>query len=227
MTFDEIFAAYYTLYRGDADTPASTDDEYTIGMRLANEAIRRWSSYDGTYWKELFATLVGADDGDKTIVTGQKTYTCPSDFREGAGVVNVLDTSGNVVQSYKVVNPEEVQFKSTDARIAYFTGNPSVGYTLNLGTTPSSTETGLEMNYMYYKTPTIFSTGSDITEIADPYFIIHRMLAQRFRISRNPYYNSALRDAEDSMRMMKLDNDSGSWANPWSVPDNSGSSWGV
>jgi hypothetical protein len=52
------------------------------------------------------------------------------------------------------------------------------------------------------------------------------MLAQRFRVSRNPYYSSALRDAEDALRIMQMDNNSGNWADPWSVPDRSGSVWG-
>ena len=53
------------------------------------------------------------------------------------------------------------------------------------------------------------------------------MLAQRFRVSRNPYYSSALRDAEAAIKVMQMDNNSGSWANPWAVADNSGSSWGI
>ena len=41
MTFDDVFNAFYRLYRAEAEVPASTDDEYTIAMELANEAIRR------------------------------------------------------------------------------------------------------------------------------------------------------------------------------------------
>ena len=55
-TYSDIFTAYYTLYRSEATVPASTDDEYTIGLRFANEAISRWANYDSTYWKELFTT---------------------------------------------------------------------------------------------------------------------------------------------------------------------------
>ena len=60
----------------------------------------------------------------------------------------------------------------------------------------------------------------------NPYFIVHRMLAQQFRASRNPYYSSALRDAEDALKIMQIDNNSGSWANPWSQADNSGTVFG-
>ena len=99
--------------------------------------------------------------------------------------------------------------------------------TLNINPAPTSDLNGLEINYIYYAKPTLYTSGESISEVPDPYFVVNRMLAQRFRASRNPYYNSALRDAEDCLRMMKLDNDSGTWSNPWQVPDRSGSIWGI
>lgn len=227
MDYDSIFEAYYNLYRAEADTPANTDDEYVTGMRFANEAVNRWANFDATYWKELYSTLVAADDGSKLIVLGQQTYECPSDMREAGGFVKILDANGSSVRNYPIVEPQEVQFKSNDAGFAYFTGNPSTGFTLNLNTAPDTSIDGLEINYIYYKKPTLFITGTDTTEVPDSYFIVHRMLANRFRVSRNPYYTAALRDSEDALRIMQMDNNSGTWSNPWKVPDRSGSSWGA
>ena len=228
MTWDEIFEAYYNLYRAESDTPASTDEEYTIGLRLANEAINRWHRYDNTYWKELFNTLILADDGDKTITTSDVEYDAPSDMQEYGGSVKVIDANSKVVQRYPIIEPHEAQFRGDDSTHAYFTGDPSNDYVLHLNPAPSSALSGLRLDYVYYKEPTLFTTGSDVAEMSNPYFIVHRMLAQRFRVSRNySAYQTAFRDAEDALKNMQLVNNSGSWANPFKLPDRSGSQFGV
>lgn len=226
MDFDDIFEQYYTLYRAETETPASTDDEYIIARRLSSEAINRWANYDGTYWKELFTDTATTSTGATlTIATGDSTYAAPTSMREAGGYVKIKD-GAVTIQNIPIIEPHEAQFKSEDAVYAYFTGNPNAGFTLHLNPAPGAELNGKTLWYMFYKKPTLVSTGTDTPEMADPYFIVNRMLAQRFRVSRNPYYTSALRDAEDCLKMMKMDNDSGSWANPWKLPDNSGSIWG-
>ena len=231
MTFDQIFETYYTLYRAESDTPASTDDEYIVALALSKEAITRWSNYDGTYWKELFTTLQDSAQVSPalvtTITTGTTTYTAPTDMREAGGFVKLLDADGRVVQRYPIIEVEQVQFKGDDSTYCYFTGDPNNGFVLHINPSPSANLNGLEIDYVYYKKPTYFTTGTDVTEMADPMFIVHRMLANRFRVSRNPYYSSAKIDAEDCLRTMQADNNSGNWADPWKLQDNSGSVWGL
>lgn len=224
MTFSEIFQAYWTQYRADADVPTSTDDEFTIARRLANEALNHWATFDGTYWKELFTTLQESDGG--TISAGITEYDAPEDFVEAGGSVRVLNSSNRVVQRYPIIEPQEAQFKGDNDTYAFFSGSPSEGYVLKLNPAPSSTLNGLNYDYVYYKSPTLYTAATDTSEIPNPYFVVHRILANRFRASRNPYYEDAIRDAENALTKMKMDNDSGSWANPWKRSDNSGSVWG-
>ena len=226
MDFDSIFAAFYNQFRADSDIPTSTDDEYTVGLRMANEAINRWQNYDGVYWRELFDTNQTDGTGAQTVVTSQTTYTAPTNFKEAGGFVRILDSSGNVIQRYAIIEPNEVQFKGDNTNYCYFTGNPKDNYTLHLNPAPPSSLNGLDIEYDYYKTPTEFTTGTDVTEMADPYFIVHRMLANQFRAARNPYYTSAKSDAENALRQMQIDNNSGTWANPWTQADNSGTVFG-
>lgn len=225
MNSDALFQAYYSQYRTVAQIPASTDDEYTIWLALANEAINRWANYDGTYWKELFTSPVLEDDTG-TIELGVTQYDAPDDFKEAGGFLKIIDSNGNTVRSYPIIDPQEAQFKTDNSLYVYFSGNPSDGYTLNVNPAPDSSIDGMVMNYIYYKTPSLFTGSSSISEMSQPYFIVHRALANRFRGSRNPYYDSAKEDAEDVLKTMQMDNNSGSWANPWKLQDNSGSVWG-
>lgn len=225
MDFDAIFAAFWSQYRADSDIPASTDPEYIVGMRLANEAINHWETYDGTVWKVLYGHF--KDEENTTISTGTTQYDAPSNFKKEEGKVRVLDASGKTVQTYPVIDIREVQFKADNATYAYFSGNPADGFVLNVNPAPPSSLNGLRIDYPYRKTATLFTTGTDVTEMTDPYFIVHRMLANRYRASRNPYYNDAKQDAENSLGKMKTDNDDGNYGNPPSMQDHSGSSWGA
>lgn len=224
MNFDAIFTAFWTQYRADSDVPSSTDPEYIVARRLANEAINHWETYDGTYWRELFTTFAAEEGG--TLSTGITEYDTPDSFQEAGGSVRVLDSNNKVIQTYPIIEPHEAQFKADNATYAYFFGNPTDGYKLKVNPAPDSSLNNKNYDYDLYKTPTEFVSGSDITEMSNPYYIVHRMLANRFRASRNPYYTDALRDAENALAKMKMDNDSGTWANPFQIKDRSGSSWG-
>lgn len=224
MQFDEIFTSYWTQFRGDSDIPANTDPEYTVALRLANEGLNHWETYDGTYWRELFAYF--KDEEGTTISTGVTQYDTADTFKEAGGKVRLLDSSNKTIQTYPIIDIHEAQFKSDNATYAYFSGNPRDGYKLNINPAPASTLNGKKIDYPYYKSATLFTTGTDVSEIPDPYFLVHRMLTGRFRSSRNPYYSDAKQDAENSLGKMKTDNDSGSWANPFTLADRSGSGFG-
>lgn len=232
MTQDDTFAAYYTQYRTEAETPNSTDDEGIIFTGLANEAINRWANYDNTFWKELWNTLQLSGDGDSTIEDGATEYATPSDMRIAGGKIRVYDPStGQTKARINIIEPQDVQFQSDLASYAYFIGDPNNGFTLNINPEPQDSLVGMSMNYIYYKKPTLFAVGPDsssrVSEMSQPYFIVHRALANRFRGSRNPYYQSAKNDAEDVLRTMQLENNSGTWADPWKLADNSSGRFGL
>ena len=110
MTWDEIFTAYYSQFRADSDVPSSTDAEYTVGLRMANEAIKYWENYDGTLWNELFDTNNGDGTGAQTIVSGQDKYTAPTNFKKAGGFVRVYDTDGNMRAHFPIVDAQDAQF---------------------------------------------------------------------------------------------------------------------
>lgn len=224
MDTDELFAAYWTLYRGESEIPASTDPEYTIALRLFNEGINHWETYDGTAWKELYAQF--KDEEGTTVTTGTTDYDAPNNFKKAEGDVKILDSNGKTLQRYKVVDIREVQHMADGATYAYFSGNPKDGYVLHLSPAPTSALNGMRIDYPYTKRATVLESGSDVPEMSDGYFLVHRALANRFRSTRNPYTDDAKQDAENSLGKMKIDNDGGTVGNPPSLKDYSGSSWG-
>ncbi len=225
MDFSAIFQAMWTLYRADSDVPGTSDPEYTVALRLANEAINHWETYDGTVWKELYAHF--KDEESATIATGITDYDAPGNFKRAEGDVRVFDSDNKTVQRYPVIDVRDVQFKADNATYAYFSGNPANGYVLHLNPAPTSSLNGKSIDYPYRKSATTFTGGNDVTEMSDAYFVVHRILANRFRASRNPYTDDAKQDAENSLGKMKIDNDGGDWGNPPKMQDHSGSSWGM
>lgn len=230
--YDSIFETYYRLFRGEATVPGSTDDEYVMGLSFANRALGRWANFDNTMWKELWTTLQDSTQVSPALVTtitaGDGTYTAPTDFVESGSYVEVKNSDGNLVQRYQVLDPEQVKFRSTNDTFAYFTGNPTTGFTLKLNPLPDSSLDGMDIDYAYYKKPSYYSTGTSTSEIPNPLFIVHDMLATRFQIERNyGGYQIAKRDAEEFLKNMQQANNSGTWNNPWTVQDNSGSAFGV
>jgi len=227
-TFTEIFTAYYQLFRGEATVPATTDDEYVLALTLANRSLNRWASYDATYWKELWDTNQNNGTGAQTITTGGSTYSAPTNMREAGGFIEIKDSSGNTVRMYPIIDPQEVQFRDKNAQYAYFTGNPSQGFTLNLNPAPDAAISGYDIDYAYYKTPSEYTADASESEIPNPWYLVHDMLAQRVQIERNyGGYQIAKRDAEEHLKNMQQDNNSGTWANPWALADNSGTAWGA
>lgn len=228
MDFDSIFKAYYTQYRNESPVPSSSDEEYLVAIELANEAIKEWAAYDGTYWKELWTTHQTDGTGDQTIVTGTRTYAVSTNFREAGGFIRLEDT-GTTKRRVPIVDPQEAQFKGDESHYAYFTGDPNNGFTLHINPAPDADINGYDIEFDFYKKPTMFvSGGAETTEVGNPYFVVHRMLANRFRASRNwSGYQTAKRDADNALRIMQADNNSGSWANPWKLADRSGSTFGA
>jgi hypothetical protein len=221
---DDLFQAYWSLYRGESEIPASTDPEYTIALRLFNEGINHWETYDGTAWKELYAQF--KDEEGTTVSTGTTDYDAPGNFKKEEGDVKVLDANDKILQKYPVVDIREVQFQADGATYAYFSGNPTNGHVLHLSPAPTSALNGNRIDYPYTKKATELVNSTDVPEMSDPYFLVHRALANRFRSTRNPYADDAKQDAENALGKMKLDNDGGTVGDPASRKDHSGSSWG-
>lgn len=226
MDLDLLFQQYYVQYRTEAQTPNSSSDEFVIFTGLANEAINRWSNYDNTFWKELYTTNQIDGTGQLTVTANTTTYTTSAKMRIAGGFVRLYDNQGNTQVRLPIIEPQDVQFQADIAQYCWFVGDPNNGFTLKINPTPVSSWVGLNIDYVFYKKPTLLAVSADLPQMTQPYFIIHRSLSNRFRGSRNPYYQSAKNDAEDVLKTMQMENNSGNWSNPWQLADHSGGTFG-
>lgn len=227
MTFAEIFTEYYTLYRGQGtNIPTFGDREFTIGIQLANSAIKKWERGDGTLWRELQVRLQTASDGVKTVSTGVTSYAAPTDMRKPPAAVRM--TLGDAGFDVPVIEPQEKDQMTDDSTYAYFEGSANTGYTMKIPTGLASQHDGWAMDYVYTKKATLIPTTPDPSavevEMSDPTFIIQEMLAIRYQQSRNPYFKIAKGEANTALQNMKIENNSGTYGKPWKLTDQGG--WG-
>lgn len=238
MLFSQLFATYYTLYRGE-DAPPSTDDpEWVIAIRLYNNAILRMVAMDDTKWNFLYGTLQTSAQVSpallRTLQTATISYAAPTDMAEPGGQLTYVDLNGGRT-NYPIIQPHEVQIQGTNSKYGYFTGDQENGFVLHTNPVPTTTEVGYGIDYIYYKKPTLLisstadgtiETGSSLIAPGDPAYYYNHMLANRWRPDENfNSYQTALRDAEEALKSMKLKNNSGSYYNQWSMQD-TGSGFG-
>jgi hypothetical protein len=194
------------LYEADASTPASTDDDYIIRRRLINIAINRWENNMGTLWNELWTnTSLVSTGATLTISDGVSSYNAPTNFVFPGGYVRILDGSTEV-SKIPVIKPEEAQ-ASGGSQAAYFTGNPSDGYKLNLTQSPGADLAGKNLKYDYYRRATAMDDTTDVPEMADPYYIVYMVVAELHKGDNNiTLYQTALQEAEERLRQMVMKN---------------------
>lgn len=223
MNYDNIFAEYYPLYRGQATVPSSTDREYLLGIPMANNAIRRWDRADGMLWEELFTTnqLQSSEGGgDQTLDITATSLVAPTNMRKPGSQIKLTDpTNSQNFIKVPVVAASETYAQGNNAQYAYFIGSANTTeWALYLNGTYTQYD-GWLVDYIYYKTPTLFTNGGgEVADMSDTNFIIQSMLQTRFVNSRNGFaYSDAKELATDSLRNMVIENNSGSPGDSWNL----------
>lgn len=201
MTEQQIQDAIAALYEATSDTPVTSDDDYLTRRQLINRALHSWEFNKGFWWDELWTT-----DTSKTVLTSTQTYAAPTNFRRAAGVVELWDASGNRIKTYPVYKPNDSRISSqVGSPYAYFTGNPLVGFTLNLYPAVTAVEVGTTIKYDYYKKATEYTSSSTISEIPDPEYIIHAAVAELWKTdNKMGAYQTSLGEAQEKLKAMEV-----------------------
>jgi len=209
MTLQTLQDSIHVLYENDPNTPATSDDEWSIRTTLIKRAIANWES-ENINWNELYKTGTLA-----TLVTaGQYSYaTGFSDMIFPASYVRIIAPSG-ATQRIEVVKPEEAdKYVKSQLRRAYFTGSLATGFTVNF-TIPFPTDDlniGGTIQFDYYKSAASPASNSDTTfipEMSNPDYIIYWVAAQKHLMdSNNNQYTVFQNIADNTMQNMRIANE--------------------
>lgn len=202
-TLQDVQDRVNTLVNNDNDTPATTDDEWTVVLNLIYQAIGNWEGQD-VLWKELYKTYTHGS----TIADSTTSYAvAATDFKTPPTGFLRLTLNG-VTAFIPFVTAEQFQAYNVEQKVAYFTGNNMDGWTLNLGWTPATGDdtVGATMAFDYYKMANRPTGVSEKFEMSDPNYIIYWVTAQKALLeSQNnkfSVYSTLAADCMDRMRVM-------------------------
>lgn len=236
MDFDEIFAEYFSQFRGQATSiPTFGDREYTLGIHLGNAAIRTWDRVDGQLWRELITTA-GEQDTTNWATANRTldavTKTAPLNMRKPPAFVRFSNGTGYF--DITTIPPQEAKDYTDTSSIVWFSGGANTGFTMHVGSNILSQYNGWTIDYVYVKKPTLLTIATTpaaiVPEMSDPNFMIQHMLSSRARSARNGFlYKTSNADAKTALLNMKIENDSGVWGNSDRMRDLliKGQGWGV
>lgn len=214
MTVTQWQSYIHSLYQGDTETPSSGDDDWNYRLNLLVWAISQWDNEEGILWHELWKQ--NSEAQSQTTDGSTTQFACPTDFRFIGGFVRL--TLNGAHTYYPVIPAEKAElFKNESQKACYITGNKSSGYKLNFMDTPA---TGQTINYPYYRDFTTPTTGSDVLEMADPWFAIHLVLSKLHESDgEGDRALLALQMAQRSMKNMRVRNTMPAWYQENYVPD--------
>lgn len=219
-----IIDIIYSLYETDDTGWDTTSAEYVTARAFINAAVNRWASK--AEWRVLWTTLTAASTGDKTITAGDYAYDCPDDFSK---ICSWVRTTSNGINTFWEVKPAEMVAKlaSNTGKYCYITGNVKDGFVLNFNPQVTLT-TGDTINYEYYKTPTLYTTTSSVSEIPDPYYCVYYALARLLKNDGEDFNYEELK-ARELLDEMETQNLQSVWdiSNAIEEPLNLGVGFGV
>ena len=195
MTVDELQKQIHVLYEGDVDAPANTSDEdYQIRLRLINQAIAEWEAVPNVLWRELVDIVTTTCDTDEADIT----VNLPEDF---ARMYDGVITIGNL-------HVPEVPLELVAAKIGedsitpffYVVGNNSDGFEANfIHLDPHEGET---ITYTYIKQARQMNAPTDVPEVPDPTYIIHRVVAELYAQDSDPKSTRELSISQSLLEQM-------------------------
>lgn len=214
MTVQDISDDIHVAYEQATDTPAITDDDGALRLKLINKGIRRWQFENGVRWRELW--VINATG--PTITANTVSYPLTqADFRELGSEIRILKLDGSYTRA-KVVAPEHYKeymngngqvIDNNPGLVVAVSGNPSTGYFLNLGWVPTSGDptVGGVIYFDYYKFAKKMTQMSDTPEMSNPGALVPYVTGELFVNDDVNLYTKFNGDFLNDLANMRDEND--------------------
>lgn len=166
-TVDDILKQVHRTYEGDIDYLEFDDDETQLNLSYLKDGIEEWVDRFPEY-REVFADLTSASDGDKTT-DGGSIYDCPTNFVRPANTIKV----GSKYLTY--IPPEKIAQKlqeNSSSEWFTITGSPGA-YKLRIN---PAMDSGSTIAYDYWKTIAVPTLVTSVVEVSRPLFVIAYIL---------------------------------------------------
>lgn len=153
----------------DQDITLPTGSDLTTRVNYINRALDEWaSSYD---WEQLTITKNFSVTADS-----QTSFALPANYRKPMSAIYLYNAE--VPTTYTIVPKDERfdidRYYYSNENIAYISGNPAVGYSLNI---PEGIASGASLIMDIQVYPSSLATYSDIPAIDDAEYLVDRCIA--------------------------------------------------
>lgn len=162
----DIVQLVYRNYEGDTDYPDFEDDDMQLYFAHLQDSVDEWVNRFPRY-REMFAYLSDAVDGDKVTTPGEETIDAPANFVRPANYIRVGD------KKLEYLPPEKMGlFDGSMDEWFSVIGMPGA-YKIVIHPTPASAQA---VSYPYYKRLTKPTGQNSIVEVSRPFFCFYYIM---------------------------------------------------
>lgn len=190
---DEIQSRIAAYLDQTTTAPSSGGSDWTLRLSFINRRQEHWAnSYEwNALRQEAYPRVLGVS---------QASVALPADFNRIASEVvvwNIGNTDGTV---YPIVKRDEIRLYSTTDRYCYVGGNRKSGSYLYFN--PGTLASGASITASYFSIATSLATGTDISVIPDPEYLIKGTIADVLQARSDERFPTVEAEATVILRQM-------------------------
>lgn len=201
FSVSEIQARISAIVDQDPTSVTEGDETWATRLKFINMAQTEWQElYD---WQALYKEY----NTQTSTVSGNTSVSLPSDFRKLSSFPKIA--LGNDAREFPEVRAQERSQKNSSDKFVYFLGNPANGYTMvvNSGLADGQLPSGASIFVPYYATAQSLVSGSDVSMIPDPSYLVQRAVALHWEASDDARFPQAKTEADKLLqRLLEREN---------------------